>query len=136
MKRLVNDPEAIIQTGRISFEQVKLYLSSSDVWWLPLVNSGANQGRFPLKLNDYIAAGKPVVVTEVGDIPDMVKNGNFGLIAKDDPVELANQAHHLLSNPEKMEELGRNARQFSEQECDWKQISEDLSRYYKTILNQ
>jgi glycosyltransferase involved in cell wall biosynthesis len=57
----------IFRTGPLAYDQINPYLSACDVCWLPLCDSGANRGRFPFKLGDYMAVGKPVVATAVGD---------------------------------------------------------------------
>jgi glycosyltransferase involved in cell wall biosynthesis len=133
VERLVREPAAVLRTGRISYDAINHYLAACDICWLPLRNSGANQGRYPLKINDYMAVGKPVVVTKVGEVADLVRRGNFGLVAADNPAALAVQVLALIRDPEEREAMGRRARQLAESELTWDQIAERLEQFYRKI---
>ena len=136
IERLVSAPDAIIRTSRLTYEQISLYLSATDVCWLPLKDSGANRGRFPLKLNDYMAVGKAVVATAVGDVAALVRRGNFGLVCRDEPNALAASVMELLRDPQRCEELGRRGRQLAETEFRWDQIADRLGEFYDRVVHE
>ncbi len=77
MKALVKHPQQVIQTGQISYATLADYVAVADIGLLTLSNTGANQGRFPMKLHDFMAAGVPVVVTNVGDLGTFVSDSNI-----------------------------------------------------------
>jgi glycosyltransferase involved in cell wall biosynthesis len=136
IERLVLAPQAIIRTGHLDYEQISLYLSAADVCWLPLCNSGANRGRQPLKLNDYLAVGKAIVATAVGDVPALVQRGKFGVICRDEPGMLAAGVMELLHDPQRREELGQRGRQLAETEFRWDQISDQLGDFYARVVHE
>ena len=127
-------PEAIQRTDPIRYDEINTYLAACDICWLPLKNSGANRGRFPLKINDYMAAGKPVIVTDVGDIADIVRTGDFGMVSTDQPEDISKQALKLLHNPVQRKQMRQHARQFAESEFNWVDISKQLLQHYEYIL--
>lgn len=133
--RLVAEPGAVIRSGHIDYGQVSLYLSACDVCWLPLRDSGANRGRFPLKLNDYMAVGKPVAATAVGDVPELVQRGGFGVVCGDEPAALAEGVLTLLSDRAGREALGRRGRALAEGEFRWEQIADRLAGFYQHVLS-
>lgn len=133
IEELVQEPQAILRTGQIQYEQISLYLSACDICWLPLNNSGANRGRFPLKLNDYMAVGKPVVVTAIEDIANLVQQGDFGLVTDFNPEDIAQKTGRLINNPELLESMGRRARQLAEEEYTWDQMGANLGRFYQRL---
>jgi glycosyltransferase involved in cell wall biosynthesis len=134
VETLVKEPGAVRRTGPIAYDKINCYLSACDICWLPLRDSGANRGRYPLKINDYMAVGKPVVATDVGDVADLIRRGEFGLLAPDRPDELAQQVIALLRNPAQREIMGRRARRLAESELTWEQVSGRLERFYQQIL--
>ncbi len=134
VEKLVAAPEAIRRTGHISYDEINCYLSACDVCWLPLRDSGANRGRYPLKINDYMAVGRPVVATAVGDVADLVRRGEFGLLASDQPDDLAHQVLTLLRDPPRRAVMGRRARRLAEAEFTWDQIGGKLERFYQQVL--
>ncbi len=80
------------------------------------------------------AAGCAVIATNVGGIPDIVKDGETGvLVPPDDATAAANAITQLLSNSEKrtmLTEYGiKNASRY-----DWKEIAEKYANTYKEIL--
>jgi glycosyltransferase involved in cell wall biosynthesis len=134
VETLVKEPGAVRRTGPIAYDKINCYLSACDVCWLPLRDSGANRGRYPLKINDYMAVGKPVVATDVGDVADLIRRGKFGLLAPDRPDEVARQVVALLRNPAQREIMGRRARRLAESELTWDEIGGRLERFYQQIL--
>jgi len=129
-------PEAIHSTESIPYDKINTYLAACDICWLPLNDTGANRGRFPLKINDYMAAGKPVVATDVGDIGTLVQTGAFGVVSLDQPEDISEQTLRLLYNPAQCNQMGQHARQFAEIEFNWTDISKRLMQHYKYILTQ
>lgn len=62
---------------------------------------------FPLSILEAMAAGKPVVTTGVGGIPEIVKDGVSGLIVKpDDPASLADAVVSILSDRQRAKRMG------------------------------
>lgn len=60
---------------------------------------------------EWMAAGRPVIATRVGGIPDLVEDGATGLlIPPGDSEALASAVEHLLANPAAAEQMGRRAR--------------------------
>lgn len=132
----VEAPEAVVRTGRIPYEQINTYLNASDVCWLPLADSGANRGRIQLKLSDYMAAGRPVVMTNVGDGAGWVRRWEFGLLAPDEPAALAEQVLTLLEAPALRMEMGRRGREIAEENFRWDDIAVKLENFYHRILEE
>lgn len=132
----LEEPEAVVRTGRIPYEQINTYLNASDVCWLPLADSGANRGRIQLKLSDYMAAGRPVVMTNVGDGAGWVRRWEFGLLAPDEPAALADQVLTLLDAPALRMEMGQRGRDIAEEKFRWDDIAVKLENFYLRILEE
>lgn len=136
IEKLVSDPEAVIRTGPLSYEQINICLAACDVCWLPLRDSGANRGRFPMKLSDYMAVGKPVVATAVGDVVEWVQRGGFGVLCRDTPEDLAEKTIALWGDPQRLAAMGRRGRAMAEREFRWEQIADRLEKFYQGVLDQ
>jgi glycosyltransferase involved in cell wall biosynthesis len=134
LEGLVNTPDAVWHTGRVEYNKINRYLGACDVCWLTMQDSGANRGRSPLKVKDYMAAGRPVVTTAVGDVAELVRRGGFGLVAPDEPDVLADQTLVMLRDPEQRQEMGRRARQIAEDDFRWERMAERLEQFYERIL--
>ena len=77
-----------------------------DVFVLPSLNEG--MGRV---LVEAMAAGRPVVASRVGGIPDLVRHGETGLlVAPRDEIGLAESISLLLNTPSMAERMGAMGR--------------------------
>ncbi len=132
---LVKFPQAVSHTGPIPGRLLNDYLAACDIFWLPLRNSGANQGRLPLKLNDYMAVGRPIVTTAVGDAASIVNMHQLGLVSADHADDLAAKVLSLLANPAQKEYFGRQARQAAETVFGWDLITAELERFYEMVMS-
>ena len=70
---------------------------------------------FPNALTEAMAAGLPVVATDVGAVTEIVRTGVDGLIVPSgDVAALAAALDILMGNSEKRAELGRRAKEVAE----------------------
>jgi glycosyltransferase involved in cell wall biosynthesis len=134
IEALLDDPSTVIRTGVISSEQLYQYLASCEVCWLPLCNSGANRGRWPLKLNDYMTAGRPVVATEVGDLGEVIREHHLGVVTPATADSFAAQTLTLLNDGARRESMGRAARRAAEEVFNWQRLTGDLEVFYRHVL--
>jgi len=130
---LIEPPGQVLRSGWVSNEQMMQYLSACDVCWLPLRNSGANRGRWPGKLNDYMSIGRPVVATAIGNLPDVIGRYGLGLTAPDNPAEFAQQTVRLLNDAALCAEFGRKARQAAENDFNWNHMTDQLEQLYRNM---
>jgi glycosyltransferase involved in cell wall biosynthesis len=67
----------------------------------------------PMVIHESYARGKPVVTTKIGTIPEIVREGETGLLVPPgDDQALGAAIADLLSAPERLESMGRRARAF------------------------
>lgn len=104
-------------TGFIHREKVPEYLIQSSVLVLARPNNIQAKGGFPTKLGEYLASGRPVLVTAVSDIPNYIKDGVNGFLAKPDSVvDFAKKLDWILSNYDEAEKVGHEGQKLTEME--------------------
>jgi glycosyltransferase involved in cell wall biosynthesis len=86
-------------------------------------------------LLEYMLCGIPVVATDVGGVPDMMRQGEFGrLIPPDNAKALAEAISFLLDKPALRVELGKNARAHVLQHATWDQrVDQWEDLLYRTV---
>jgi len=119
--------EAIIETGWVSDEDYPLYLSSADVLFLVMKNDLYDLGRWPGKISDYLAAGRPTVIPNVGDAAAFIKQHNAGLVVNDLD-EMATQIAYLLRDDEAARFYGEQARKAAVTSLDWQVLGDLINR--------
>ena len=124
----------VIETGWVSAEAVNLYLCASDVLLLPLVSSPVSENIWPSKINDYFAAGRPVVATKMRILQPIYKKQNFGCLTDDQPEALASAIHSIFLQEDKAQYFGSNARLLAEKELAWGKIVEKLEALYSSLV--
>lgn len=135
VEKLVQNPAAVIRTGPVTFAQLADYVAACDIGWLPLQNSDANRGRFPMKINDFMAAGRPLIVTDVGDMGKLVQVKGIGCVTADRPESLAQAVLDLLAKTDVRAEMGQRARRIAEDEFAWPRVTDQLESFYRQVLN-
>jgi len=100
--------------GALPHEKVPLVLSAADVCVAPFTRVRNDLiGISPIKLFEYMAAGRPVVASDVAGVREIMQDAGM-LVTPDSPTNLAAAISHLLSNPSKQDELGRRASEISQ----------------------
>ena len=86
---------------------------------------------------EAFALGKPVIGSRIGGIPELVRDGERGLTFEPGNVEdLRDKIKYLMSNPEKISEMGRNARKFVEKELNPEKHYKQLMKIYELAMEK
>ncbi len=120
--------DRVWQTGFINDEDLKYYLAAANVMCLPLRDDAASRGRLAGKLLYYMAAGRPTVVSPIGDHKDIIERHKAGVLA--DAGEFGDAVLALIDDPARCAALGANARQAAEQHFNWDALARDLESFY------
>lgn len=84
-------------------------------------------------VSEYMAGGKPVVVTRVGVMPELVEDGISGrVVPPRDPGALAAAIREILSDPARAREMGEEGRRAAQERFSEEIFARDL----KEVLDQ
>ena len=109
-----------------------LYYRAADVFCLPSTMSTESFGIVNL---EAMACGVPIVASNIGGVPDVVKDGENGLLVPPKDLEaLADAIIYLLENEEVRSKMGKNGRKKVE-DYSWEKIAEETERLYELMLS-
>jgi glycosyltransferase involved in cell wall biosynthesis len=115
--------ERILLIGFVSQSEVAKYLKISDIGVIPTVGTSIGlRYTSPLKLFEYIAAGLPIVISDLPSAREILKEDQAVFFESENDNDLADKLVNLIHDKEKRERLGflmsQMARDFTyEQRC-------------------
>lgn len=117
--------DAVVFTGSLTHPQVLELLSAADVFVMPSVRDPkGNVDGLPIVVLEAMAAGLPVVASDVSGIPMAVEPGETGLLVPEkDPEALADAVLELLEDPERARRLGQAGRRRVADELNWPAVA-------------
>lgn len=113
-------------------EDVASFIDISEFTIIPSVWEGLGVSAI-----ESMMLGKPVIASGVGGLPEVVENGETGLIvAPKDSSALSTAIKWLLGNPQITSEMGIKAKERAENKFSLEQMMEEYSRYFKKIVSR
>ena len=111
-------------------DKVRDFLTEIDVYALL---SGIDMS--PLTLLEAQLMEKPVVATNVGGIPELMKDGETGfLVTKNNPEELAEKISILVNDNKKSESMSKKGKDFVSTNFNWDKICHDFLDCLKNMI--
>jgi glycosyltransferase involved in cell wall biosynthesis len=110
-------------TGRIPHVEAPDYLDACDILLSPHVESvdGSEFFGSPTKLFEYMAVARPIVASRLGQIADIITDGENGLLVEPgDPAALARAIERLAADESLRARLGAGARRTVIERYTWK----------------
>ncbi len=122
--------EYVSFVGKVPNEKVPEYMAATDVLVLPSLSEG-----FPVVLLEAMACGLPIVATNVGGIPEIVRDGENGfLVEPESSKEIAEKVLKLLENDELRRRISQNnfeqAKNYS-----WEAVVDKLEKVYMKVID-
>ena len=106
-EKVVPNHRQVVPLGFLKHEEVLRYCSAADVFVCP-----TKADNLPYTVLEALAAGTPVVASDVGGIPEMVVSGKNGYVVRVGDVEaLGDRVVELLGDDRKREAFSESARQ-------------------------
>jgi len=89
----------------------------------------------PTTVKEAFYLNVPVIGTDVGGIPELIKNNETGiLVPPENPSKLAQAVNELLSDKEKSEKLAANGNTFVKNNMTWDVILPKYIQFYEDLL--
>jgi glycosyltransferase involved in cell wall biosynthesis len=120
----------IIQQGIV--DNMPTLMQACDILVAPFLDTLGPSDYFMAAL-EAMAASRPVVVSNVGGMPEVVTEGVGQLVDPHDPESIASGLKAYLGDAALRERVGMNARRFIEQHFDPREIVAAYDKVYKRI---
>jgi glycosyltransferase involved in cell wall biosynthesis len=114
-------PGALIMLGNVPYNRMPGVLAACDVCVAPYDPSPEPKLRelgffySPMKVWDYMAAGRAIVASDVGNLSRMLAQGRGVLVPPGDPHALAGAVIGLLGDSERRARMGASAQEYAKQ---------------------
>ena len=103
-----------------------------DVFVLPSYSEGVS-----LALLEAMAAGLPVIASRVGGLPEVVTDGENGLLVPPrDADALAAALTRLLADPSLARQLGENARGYVREHFSLERLGREINEIYEELIEK
>jgi phosphatidylinositol alpha-mannosyltransferase len=123
-------PSDVVFAGYVAAEDLPRYYQSCDVFCAP--NTG--QESFGIVLLEAMAAGAPIVASDIPGYRDVVSDGEQGLLVEPKNAgAIADAVSRLLANPG-LRATMRRAGQDKARAYDWPRVASQVLEYYFEVL--
>ena len=120
--------------GMVGRDDVPSYFEAADIVAVPSVHHQGFVDGLPNVALEGMASAKPLVVTRVGALPDVVDDEVTGLVIEErDPAALARALVRLASNLELREAMGRRGRMKILESLNWETVAERLEGVFESV---
>jgi glycosyltransferase involved in cell wall biosynthesis len=113
--------------GYVDREELLRLYGQARALLVPLFDDLRSRARFPTKIGEYLAAGRPVVTNAVGEIPRYFEDGVDAVICPPgDALAFGERLSVLLRDPEGAAAIGRAGRALAERRFHYALYAEEL----------
>ena len=124
--------DRVVFMGYVPDDLLPEIFKMADIFVLPSVSSEA----FGIVVLEAMASGVPVIATDVGGIPEVLKENEAGLlIPPGNELELRKAIQKLLNNEELRKWYGVNGRKAVEEKYSWDKVVVEIEKVYEEIIS-
>ena len=124
--------------GALDQNQVLKRFQDSDIFALPCATThNGDRDGIPIVLMEAMACALPVISTAVSGIPELVKDGDTGLIVPDrDAANLAAAIERLILDKDLRRQIGRQARNIILEKFQIQQNVAEMADVFRQVKNE
>ncbi len=123
----------------VPHHEVPALIAGADVCVAPLGLNDRNvtQGACPIKVLEYMAAGRPLLASNMPIVRELVREDVDALLfSPNDPADLARQALALLNDLELSNRLAKSASARALEKFTWHEAQKKLAKVYEKLLGE
>lgn len=133
LSRRLSMDKYIIFTGSVNHSEVPFYIAAADICVACFEENEITKCKSPLKIAEYLACGKAIVASNVGEVRNMV--GGVGMLTKAGDIKsLSDGIMTLLKDKKLRENLGKWARERANRKYNWLVTADNLLDAYKVSI--
>ena len=120
-------------TGFVPIDKAYEIMAKSKILLAPFPKTLALEVACPIKLLEYMALAKPMVIDNVGEIPAMLKENDAAFVS--DPLnqnEFIESIRILLDDDKLRKKIGSNAKELAK-DFTWEKQGEKLAKMYESL---
>jgi len=125
-----NLSEDVYEVGRRPFSEMAPWLGAADLLLLPYPDTVFNRSRWPNKIGDYLAAGRPIVTNQTGDFRPLFRRFDIGMASEGTPEAYGRAIAEAVRARDRWEPWGAAARRVAEGPLSWKRLARRLARFW------
>lgn len=131
-----NLSDRIIFVGQIPHKDIPLYMNACDSLIAPFPkNDHYSYYMSPMKIFEYMASRKPIIVTDLPSLREILKDGETALfVPPSDPEALAKSIIMLSENNIMSQKLSENAYQEVAKKYTWRKRSQNIAIFLKNKI--
>jgi glycosyltransferase involved in cell wall biosynthesis len=125
----------IVFAGFVSGALIGDYTCAADVIYYGFDPENPN-ARFsaPNKLFEALAAGRPLITGDFGEIAEVVRKAHCGIVLPEYSVAEIEKAFRILADPERRSRMAHNAAEMGRASLNWDRAEEVLYQEYSALL--
>jgi len=121
--------------GMLPRDEFVKALTCAEVFLLPFADKPYNHGRWPCKIGDYLAAGRPIISNPVGEVQVMMQKHPAGILTEFTPESFAEGIRTVLADSAQAEQMQKTARRAAETDLRWDHIIDEIEKAYRYAVN-
>ncbi len=126
----LNIQNNVIFHGKVRYADVPRYIAMSDLPLVPLPDSPNWRNQCPLKLLEYLAMEKTVILTDIPANREIVGKCTCGIyISSVEPEEIAQAITYAYRNRESLGKWGSVGREIIEDKYTWEKVAREFHDY-------
>ncbi|PTM45280.1 glycosyltransferase family 4 protein [Phreatobacter oligotrophus] len=126
----------VMEVGYLSSEELLRLLQIADLFVQPGASNAFNDYRFPSKIPEFLARGRPVLLPAT-NIGLRLRDGvDAILLRRGDGEEIADKIETLVSDQARCKDLGAHARRFAEEQLNWSTNAKSLVHFYAQCMQK
>ena len=128
--------EFCIELGFVPREQIPSIISVADVLIQPGYVDQFNKYRFPSKIPEYLASGKPIILPRTNIGLHLKNKEECIFLEKGDAVDISQKLEMLLFDASLRDRIAWGGKKFAEENLKWSHIADKFYNFYSSILKK
>ena len=124
--------------GQVPYEDVARYISACDICVGPFTRERNERiGGSPMKVYEYVACGRPVVISRLAGVGDWVERERLGLLAEpDSPHEFAEKMTQVLNDAAWLEAMKTRGPEAVAREHEWRGVARKITELCHAVVKE